>query len=480
MTDRGGMNSVEASPRGKLLGMKVPYLRGSHPFVTLLRSFIGVLQGESDKAAQVLRGSSTGDWHGCFLQAVEPLIDLICSAGSEALIQLQQKTKAADPDALIAALDLAQTGREVLPMCKRLLQQPQVGRPRLGSSTDRAVGPTTGSSASRQSQSHLDGLQELLAGAAHSSLVGYHEAVLRAARGSGLGLGLSLGLGGGSSSGDQAIQDATVHSLTSRTMHLLRRMMEFQPTVDWLLGTNQQLQAMCTRDYARSILRDLVQGLQARAADKPAKDKARAAVPHLFLLNNLHYISSTIRSGFQEEHEMQAEGVGGAEQHGLLGGEDAASRSALRQQVGDDLVQVWEHLCEVNKETYFEKSWDRLVSSETGFVESVAAEQLQTQRGSKLLTLESGRLLKAKFDGFNALFEQLHKVFRHCSVPDPTLRVQLISEATARVVPPFRAFYEKYRTVQFSKKNMSKYLRYSPEVVDSMLQELFGGVSAQK
>ena len=176
---------------------------------------------------------------------------------------------------------------------------------------------------------------------------------------------------------------------------------------------------------------------------------------------------------------MQNAEVSGTEQHGLQGGENAASRSALRQQVGDDLIQVWEHLCEVNKETYFEKSWDRLVSSETGFVEAVAAEQLQTQRGSKLLTLESGRLLKVKFDGFNTLFEQLHKVFRHCSVPDPILRAQLISDTIARVVPPFRAFYEKYRNVQFSKKNMSKYLRYSPEVVDSMLQELFGGVSSK-
>ena len=70
---------------------------------------------------------------------------------------------------------------------------------------------------------------------------------------------------------------------------------------------------------AITTFRDHVQGLQARAADKPAKDKARAAVPHLFLLNNLHYISSTIRSGFQEEQEMQNAEVSGTEQHGLQG-----------------------------------------------------------------------------------------------------------------------------------------------------------------
>jgi hypothetical protein len=449
-------------------GSSAPYRAGAHSFAAFLRAFHVLLevrctngcpaacavlaaharllppslalapslQSEQRLASHILGVTSPDNWHSSFLRAIAPAVDDVCATGSAALIELQARTKDADPDGLLAALDLAQTGKEVLPVCRRLLRLPMTrGRAASTMARSMSIAPDGRQLLSHQPEAHLDGLQELLKGAAYKALVDYQELVSQGGRGA---------------QSKQITPDATVHPLTSSTMHLLRRLMEFQPTVDWLLATKPQLLAAgSTREYARGVLRDHVHSLQSRAAHH-VKDKCRAAVPHLFLLNNLHYITSNIRTGFN----------------------DQPTAARLQQFVGDDLLRVWVHSSEVNKETYFAKSWDQLLT----FLDD-PVERLEKQRGSKLLTRESGRVLKAKFEGFNNLLTQLHVVFCQCSVPDQGLRAQLVDEAASKVGPKFSRFYAQFSIVQFSKKNQAKYLRYTPDDVERLLRDAYGGVT---
>ena len=423
------------------LGSRAPWLTPTlahAPLGSCAPAFSSLVhQSEQRLANHILSAPSPENWHSSFLSAVAPAVDDVCATGSTALIELQARTKDADPEGLLAALDLAQTGREVLPACRRLLRLPAT-RGRVTSTVSRSMSiasmaPDGRQLLSHQPEAHLDGLQGLLVGAAHSALVNYQEVISQGGRGA---------------QAKQITPDATVHPLTSSTMHLLRRLMEFQPTVDWLLANKQQLAATSTKDYSRGVLRDHVQSLQSRA--HAVKDKFRAAVPHLFLLNNLHYITSNIRTGFN----------------------DQPTAVRLQQFVGDELLRVWDQLSDVNKEKYFAKSWDQLLP----FLDD-PVEPLQPQRGSKLLTLESGRVLKAKFEGFNNMLTQLHIVFCQCSVPDPGLRALLVEEAVSKVANEFGRFHAQFSIVPFSKKNQAKYLRYTPDDVERLLREAYGGVT---
>jgi exocyst complex protein 7 len=102
---------------------------------------------------------------------------------------------------------------------------------------------------------------------------------------------------------------------------------------------------------------------------------------------------------------------------------------------------------------------------------------LKKNKGSTrgVLTLESGRVLKSKFDGFNTAFDAMHATLAASSVPDPTLRRQLMDYPLRTLLPRYTEFYGKYSQVQFSKKHMDKYLRYTPETLQALLAQEFSG-----
>ena len=93
---------------------------------------------------------------------------------------------------------------------------------------------------------------------------------------------------------------------------------------------------------------------------------------------------------------------------------------------------------------------------------------------TKLLTLESGRLLKARFGKFNELLEGVHKTHRFVLVFDERSRKELRGRCK-EVIGGYMAFFKKYSVFQFSKKNQEEYLRYPPIIADAMIDELFVG-----
>ena len=100
---------------------------------------------------------------------------------------------------------------------------------------------------------------------------------------------------------------------------------------------------------------------------------------------------------------------------------------------------------------------------------------IQKVNGKERLTRESGRVLKAKFDGFNSLFAPMHATLSAASVPDPALRKQLMVFPTRTLLPRYTDFYVKYSKLQFSKKHMEKYLRYTPDTLRTLIGQSFSG-----
>jgi exocyst complex protein 7 len=94
-------------------------------------------------------------------------------------------------------------------------------------------------------------------------------------------------------------------------------------------------------------------------------------------------------------------------------------------------------------------------------------------QGNNVLSLESGRLIKSRFSGFIEDFEQVYVVHRAFTVIDPTLRANLQGCVKRCFLSRYKIFYDKYSRVQFSKKNMENYLKYTPQKLDSLIGQLF-------
>jgi exocyst complex protein 7 len=98
---------------------------------------------------------------------------------------------------------------------------------------------------------------------------------------------------------------------------------------------------------------------------------------------------------------------------------------------------------------------------------------LNYQTNKDVLSLESGRLLKSRFSGFIEDFERVYVVHRNFTVIDSKLRETLQGDIRRVFLSRYRAFFDKYSCVQFSKKNQNDYLKYPPQKLDSLIGQLF-------
>jgi len=83
-------------------------------------------------------------------------------------------------------------------------------------------------------------------------------------------------------------------------------------------------------------------------------------------------------------------------------------------------------------------------------------------------------MLKDKFKGFNTELEELHKVQQNWSIPDPHLRARIRGDNVEIVAPVYAEFYRVHAKMNFT-KNPDKYLKYSPDSLDSKLRSFFDG-----
>jgi exocyst complex protein 7 len=72
--------------------------------------------------------------------------------------------------------------------------------------------------------------------------------------------------------------------------------------------------------------------------------------------------------------------------------------------------------------------------------------------------------------------ERVYMVHRAFTVIDPKFREMLQNDIRGVFLKRYKAFFDKYSRIQFSKKNMETYLKYSPQKIDSLISQLFAQV----
>ncbi|XP_010112927.2 exocyst complex component EXO70H1 [Morus notabilis] len=153
------------------------------------------------------------------------------------------------------------------------------------------------------------------------------------------------------------------------------------------------------------------------------------ALSYLFLANNLQYVVAKVRD------------------------------SNLRFLLGDDWVAKHEEKVKNYAANYERVGWSKVYSSlPADPTADISSEQT-----------------KECFLRLNASFEEAYRKQISWVVPDAKLRDELKYSVSRRLVPAYRAFYEKHRDGLGRKCGSESLVRYLPENMDNYLSDLFFG-----
>uniref|UniRef100_H3GY71 Exocyst subunit Exo70 family protein n=1 Tax=Phytophthora ramorum TaxID=164328 RepID=H3GY71_PHYRM len=241
-------------------------------------------------------------------------------------------------------------------------------------------------------------------------------------------------------SGDRTVtRDGNVHPISSHTINFLRKICDQAKPLKVLLTKDSDVTPV---SFVDTVVTQLIEALISKADQL----KGREGLKRLFLVNNFGYVTNSLPHCAQsDDSDLEAQ------IHGIIKPRVEAMRN-------DALT----HFIQLSYITFKEYLND-------------PTEPLQFAKGGSVLTLESGRLLKEKFSKFNDQLEELHKTQRTYVVAEVPIRQHLIRTAVDTIIPVYKAFYEKYSVIQFSRKHASRYLKYPPQAVQALLKELFSG-----
>ena len=211
--------------------------------------------------------------------------------------------------------------------------------------------------------------------------------------------------------------------------------------------------------FIRYLIMSLLSNLQSKAKqyaiDKDSKANSQIKA-YLFILNNTFYLNEQ------------------------LGENTSAAAPILRNKIDDvdgkdfKIVSPWfqrsiQEMFEGSLKKYL-KYWEKLNMHLAPIPEN---ELTFSKNDNKVLTLESGRILKARFSSFNSDFEKIHEMQNDVTIIDPKLRKKLLFDIKSVFLPQYIEFFERYTKYQFSKKNQDEYLKFPPKKLNSMLGNMF-------
>lgn len=84
-------------------------------------------------------------------------------------------------------------------------------------------------------------------------------------------------------------------------------------------------------------------------------------------------------------------------------------------------------------------------------------------------------VLKERFKSFNAMFDEIHKTQSAWVVSDEQLQSELRASLSAVMIPAYRSFLGRFKHSLDSGKQAEKYIKYQPEDIETMIDDLFDG-----
>ncbi|KAL3500982.1 hypothetical protein ACH5RR_035431 [Cinchona calisaya] len=154
---------------------------------------------------------------------------------------------------------------------------------------------------------------------------------------------------------------------------------------------------------------------------------------YIFLMNNGRYILQKVK--------------GSTEIHQVMGDNWCRRRSTVVRQF---------------HKNYQRETWVRLLHT-------------LSHEGLQVNAKVNKPMLKERFKNFNTMFEEIHKLQTTWVVSDEQLRTELRVSVSAVVIPAYRSFLGRFRQYLDSSKQAEKYIKYQPEDIETLIEDLFDG-----
>ncbi|KAG9468735.1 hypothetical protein GDO78_022051 [Eleutherodactylus coqui] len=237
-------------------------------------------------------------------------------------------------------------------------------------------------------------------------------------------------------------KDGTVHELTSNAILFLQQLLEFQETAGAMLASQETSSAASNYscEFSRRLLSTYIckvlGNLQLKLLSKSNmyEDLALGAI---FLHNNYNYILKSL----EKSELMQLVSVTQKDP-------DSLYREHIKQQ-----IQI------------YQRSWLKVI-------DYVNDRNMPPLQGAKLKDKER-QMIKERFKGFNEGLGEICKIQKSWAIPDKR-QLERIRQSQKKIVQEaYGAFLHKYGTGVNFTKNPDKYIKYSVEHVDEMIERLF-------
>ncbi|XP_058763541.1 exocyst complex component EXO70B1-like [Vicia villosa] len=237
-----------------------------------------------------------------------------------------------------------------------------------------------------------------------------------------------------------------VHPLPRYVMNYLKLLVDYSDTMDSLLEITEEALYHFTNDLGGEVsqLEDLsplgrqilllMSELEHNLGEK-AKLYEDIALQQVFLMNNLYYLVRKVK--------------------------DSELKDVLREKwIRKRSVKVRQY-----STGYLRVSWSKALSC------------LKDEGIGGSSNSASKMALKERFKNFNACFEEIYRVQTGWKVPDVQLREEMRISISERVIPAYRSFVGRF-SCQLEGRHSSKYIKYSPEDLETFLSDLFEGSPA--
>ncbi|KAJ4712567.1 Exocyst subunit Exo70 family protein [Melia azedarach] len=236
------------------------------------------------------------------------------------------------------------------------------------------------------------------------------------------------------------MQGGEIHPLTRYVMNYVKLLVDYSETLNKLLENDEidtnglQIDADILESMspiARRLLL-LLTSLESNIEEK-SKLYDDTAMQYIFLMNNILYIVQKVKD------------------------------SELGKLLGDNWVRKRRGQVRQYATSYLRASWSRALSC------------LKDEGIGSGSSNASKVALKERFKSFNLCFEEIYRVQTAWRVPDPQLREELRISISEKVIPAYRSFMGRFRSQLEGGRHAGKYIKYTPEDLESYLLDLFEG-----
>ncbi|XP_076893093.1 exocyst complex component EXO70C2 [Bidens hawaiensis] len=239
------------------------------------------------------------------------------------------------------------------------------------------------------------------------------------------------------------VPGGAVHPLTRYTMNYLKYACEYSDTLEQVFREHKRIDSDTSnsQDHSQSPFQcQLAKIMDLLDANLEAKSKLYKdpGLSLVFMMNNGRYIL------------QKTKGTG-----------------EMRTLMGDPWVRKRSSDLRSYHTNYKRETWTKLL-------------QCLSHEGLSVNGKVMKPVLKERFKSFNAMFDEIHRTQTTWVVSDEQLQSELRVSISAIVIPAYRSFMGRFSQVFTPGRQTEKYIKYQPEDIETCIEELFDGSTAQQ